>query len=87
MIKYTRQMKQELWELQKRKPHGLKYAIVEYPGTLAIRVYENNIMDFEIDRRVIIMEYLQLVSYTIQSHGVPCHIEGVKGDPPMKVVE
>lgn len=48
------------------------------PNYLALTVYEENIMQYEIDKRVHIMEYLNMCRDLIMSYGVPCEIEGIK---------
>lgn len=78
--RYTEDMKKAVHSL--KKPYrDLRYAVVEYPDFLVVRVYENNIMSFGIDQRVAILEHLELVRKTIESFGVQCELEGVKGDP------
>lgn len=83
--KYTIQMKRALKEVERNKPYpDLPYAVVEYPNMLTIRVFENNIMEYGIDQRVIILEYFELLRKCIQQFGVECELEGVKGDPPRR---
>jgi len=48
------------------------------PNYLALTVYEENIMQYEIDKRIHIMEYLNMCRDLIMSYGVPCEIEGIK---------
>jgi hypothetical protein len=60
----------------------VKYAVVEYPNMLTIRVFENNIMQFSTDQRVNILEYLEMLRKTLQSFGVDCELEGIEGDGP-----
>jgi len=72
-------MKKALLNIRKPYP-DVHYAIVEYPNMLTIRVFENNIMSFNVDQRVIILEYLELLRKTLQSFGVQCELEGISGD-------
>lgn len=74
-LMYTKAM-QDAWKKIK-KPFLFRVAIVEYPDALFVRVYENEIMEFNEGQRVKIMEYLESVRMTIASFGVQCHIEGI----------
>jgi hypothetical protein len=62
----------------------IHYAVVEYPNMLTIRIYENNIMQFSVDQRVNILEYLELLQHVVRSFGVDCELEGVAGDVPRR---
>lgn len=65
-----------------RKPvKDLVLDIKARPNYLALTVYENNIMQYDETKRGDIMEYLLLCKQLIESYGVPCEIEGAKGDP------
>lgn len=59
------------------KPFKFKVEIVAVPDAMFVRVYENEIMQFNESQRVQIMEYLESVRKTIASFGMQCHIEGV----------
>lgn len=72
---YTKQM-QDAWKKIK-KPFDFKVAIVEYPNALFVRVYEQEVMEFNESQRVQIMLYLEEVRSTIEKFGVTCHIEGM----------
>ena len=56
----------------------LKMDVRARPNYLALTVYEENIMQYDIDKRSDIMEYLLLCKQLIESYGVRCEIEGVK---------
>ena len=56
----------------------LKMDVRARPNYLALTVYEDNIMQYEIDKRADIMEYLLLCKQLIESYGVRCEIEGIK---------
>lgn len=78
MTKYTNQIKEAVHELMALKPYPtLKFAIAEYPNTLAVRVFKHNIDTFTELQYQNIIEYLVLVRDTIRSFGVSCDIEGV----------
>lgn len=55
--------------------------IVTHPEYLSLRVYEDEIMQYEINQRADIMQYLLLVRDVIQSFGVRCEIDGGKTAP------
>jgi hypothetical protein len=82
--KYTAAMKVALSRV-KAPYKDVHYAVVEYPNMLTIRVFENNIMQFSVDQRVNVLEYLELLRKTIASFGVTCELEGVAGDAPRRV--
>lgn len=56
----------------------LKMDVRARPNYLALTVYEEDIMQYDIDKRADIMEYLILCKQLIESYGVRCEIEGVK---------
>lgn len=63
-----------------KKPYkDLVVDVMARPNYLALVVYENNIMEYEVDQRVNIMEYLLMMREVIQSYGVRCELEGAKG--------
>ncbi len=43
-------------------------------------MYEDNIMSYDINQRVVITDYITLVRKVIESFGVRCEFEGVPGD-------
>lgn len=55
---------------------GLTIDVVLHPDYLSIRVYEDEIMEHNINNRMHIMEYLLLLRKTVQSFGMRCEIEG-----------
>ena len=64
---------------QVKKPvKDLKLDIKAMPDWIGLVVYEDNIMQYDIDKRADIMEYLILCKKLIESYGVRCEIEGVK---------
>jgi hypothetical protein len=62
----------------KKPVKNLKLDVRARPNYLALTIYEENIMEYEIDKRADIMEYLLLCRSLIMSYGVPCEIEGIK---------
>jgi hypothetical protein len=83
MSKYNLQIKKALTAV--KPPYkGIQYAVVEYPNMLTIRVYEDNIMEFSVDQRVNILEYLELLQHVVRSFGVDCELEGAAGSVPRR---
>ena len=62
----------------KKPVKDLKLDIKAMPEWIGLVVYEDNIMQYDIDKRADIMEYLLLCRQLIESYGVRCEIEGVK---------
>jgi hypothetical protein len=76
-IFYNVEMAKKLRDI--RKPvKDLKLDVRARPNYLALTVYEENVMQYEIDKRADIMEYLLMCRDLIMSYGVPCEIEGIK---------
>ena len=65
----------------KKPVKDLTVDVTARPNYLALTVYEANIMQYEVDRRADIMEYLLICRDLILSYGVPCEIEGRKYVP------
>lgn len=76
-IFYNVEMARKLREI-KKPVKDLKLDVRARPNYLALTIYEENIMQYEIDKRVDIMDYLLLCRNLIMSYGVPCEIEGIK---------
>lgn len=68
-------------DIRKVKPpyKGIVVDVRARPNYLALVVYEENIMEYEVDQRVNIMEYLLMLREIIQSYGVRCELEGATG--------
>ena len=60
---------------------NLTVDIVTHPQYLSLRVYENEVMEYEINQRADIMQYLLLLREIVQSYGVRCEIDGGKYVP------
>lgn len=86
MPRYTVEMSRAVRQVRNPYPGKFLFDVVEYAETnqIGLRIYENNVMSFDVDRRVAIMEYLATVQKIIESFGVDCIYEGVKGDPPQR---
>jgi hypothetical protein len=66
--------------IRKIKPpyKNFKVDVKAMPEWLALVIYEDEILEFSVDQRVNIMEYLMLLRDVIQSYGVRCELEGRK---------
>jgi hypothetical protein len=83
-VSYNKNMAKAIRQIKKPFP-GIVIDIAEYPEFLTIRMYEDNIMSFDINQRVLITDYISLVRKMIESYGVRCEFEGVPGDGRTKV--
>jgi hypothetical protein len=63
---------------------NLTVDIVTHPQYLSLRVYEEEIMEYEINQRADIMQYLLLMRKIVQSFGVRWEIDGGKFVPRKK---
>jgi len=57
---------------------GLILDIRARPNYLALTVYESNVMEYNENQRMALMDYLLLVRELVMSYGTPCEIEGMK---------
>ncbi len=78
-VVYTKQMAKAVRQI-KQPVKGLIIDIAKYPEFLTIRMYEDNIMSYDINDRVKITDYVNLVKQIIESYGVRCEYEGIAGD-------
>jgi len=76
-ITYTVDMAKKVRDI-KCPVKNLRMDIRARPNYLALTVYESNIMEFNENQRMNVMEYLLLVRKLIMSYGTPCEIEGMK---------
>lgn len=60
---------------------NLTVDIVTHPQYLSLRVYEDEIMEYDINDRADIMQYLLLLRKIVQAYGVRCEIDGGKHVP------
>ena len=58
--------------------------IVTHPDFLSLRIYENEVMEYEINQRADIMQYLLMMRDVVQAFGVRCEIDGGKNVPRKK---
>ena len=54
--------------------------IVKYPEFLAIRLYEDNFIQFDGSKKEMVIDYVSKVKKLIESYGVRCELEGVPSE-------
>jgi len=67
-------MKKRVHEIQ--KPSMLLMDIVMYPDFLALRLYEDNFLQFDGIKKEMVIDYVGKVKKLIESYGVRCELEG-----------
>ena len=73
---YTQEMSKKIREI--KKPYmNLQMDIAQYPEFLAIRLYEDNFLQYEGVKKEIVIDYVGKVKKLIESYGVRCELEGV----------
>lgn len=75
---YTPEMAQKIRELQ--KPPMLLMDIVKYPDFIAVRLYEDNFIQFDGSAKERVIDYVGKVKKLIESYGVRCELEGVPSE-------
>jgi hypothetical protein len=71
---YTEEMKKAVHQIQ--KPSMLLMDIVMYPDFLALRLYEDNFLQFDGIKKEMVIDYVGKVKKLIESYGVRCELEG-----------
>jgi hypothetical protein len=71
---YTQEMSKKIKEIP--KPGMLLMDIVQYPDFLAIRLYEDNFIQFDGSAKERVIDYIGKVKKLIESYGVRCELEG-----------
>jgi hypothetical protein len=72
---YTEEMRKKVKEI-KNPVFGLMMDIVMYPDFLAIRLYEDNFIQFDGTKKEMVINYISKVKKLIESYGVRCELEG-----------
>lgn len=72
---YNDEMKRKVREIQ--RPAMLLLDIVKYPEFLALRLYEDNFIQFDGVKKEMVIDYISKVKKLIESYGVRCELEGV----------
>ena len=71
---YTEEMKKAVHQV--KKPSMLLMDIVMYPDFLALRLYEDNFLQFEGTKKEMVIDYVSKIKKLIESYGVRCELEG-----------
>lgn len=79
---YTKEMAQKLREI-KKPVYDLEMDIVKYPEFLAIRLYEDNFMQYIGTKKEMVIDYVDKVKKMLESYGVRVELEGVPSSKPM----
>lgn len=61
----------------KKPVHNLLMDIAQYPEFLAIRLYEDNFLQFDGVKKEMVIDYVSKIKKIIESYGVRCELEGV----------
>jgi hypothetical protein len=75
---YTEEMKKAVHHL--KKPPMLLMDIVMYPDFLALRLYEDNFLQFDGTKKEMVIDYVTKVKRLLESYGVRCELEGRPSD-------
>lgn len=73
---YTPEMAKRIREI-KKPDMSLQMDIARYPEFLAIRLYEDNFLQYEGIKKEMVIDYVGKVKNLIESYGVRCELEGV----------
>ena len=76
---YNKKIANEIRVIKPPYP-GLRMDIVEHPGMLSIRFYEENLNKFNDMQHISIMEYAHMIKNIIESHKIPCDLEAIRHD-------
>jgi len=71
---YTPEMKKAIHNI--KKPSMFIMDVVMYPDFLALRLYEDNFLQFEGTKKEMVIDYVTRVKKLIESYGVRCELEG-----------
>ena len=72
---YNKEMAKRARELKKDLP-TLELDIVQYPEFLAIRLYEDNFIQFTGIKKEMVIDCVDKIKKMIESYGVRCELEG-----------
>ena len=81
-LEYGRLRLQKLREI-KKPVHDLEMDIVKYPEFLAIRLYEDNFMQYIGTKKEMVIDYVDKVKKMLETYGVRVELEGVPSSKPM----
>lgn len=72
---YTEEMRKKVRDIKKPVP-DLMMDIVMYPDFLALRLYEDNFIQYHGNKKEQVIDYVTKVKQLIESYGVRCELEG-----------
>lgn len=75
---YTAEMAKRVRQIP--QPPLLLMDIAKYPEFIAVRLYEDNFIQFEGSKKEHVIEYVMQVKKLIESYGVRCELEGVPSE-------
>ena len=73
---YTEEMRKRVHEI-KKPVSNFEMNVVKYPDFLALRLYEDNFIQFDGTKKEMVIDYVSKVKKLIESYGVRCELEGV----------
>ena len=76
---YTKEMAKAVRGI-KKPVNNLQMDIVKYPDFLALRLYEDNFIQFTGIKKEMVIDYVDKVKKLIESYGVRCELEGVPSE-------
>jgi hypothetical protein len=76
---YTQEMSKRVREI-KKPVVDLQMDIVKYPEFLALRLYEDNFIQYQGIKKEMVIDYVNKVKKLIESYGVRCELEGVPSE-------
>lgn len=76
---YTKEMSIKVREIKKPVP-DLMLDVVQYPDFLALRLYEDNFIQYQGTKKEMVIDYVDRVKRLIESYGVRCELEGVPSE-------
>jgi hypothetical protein len=76
---YTDEMRKKVREIPK-PTYDLLMDIVMYPDFLALRLYEDNFLQFDGNKKEMVIEYVSKVKKLLESYGVRCELEGAPSE-------
>lgn len=75
---YTPEMAKRVREIP--KPNLLLMDVAMYPDFLALRLYEDNFLQFDGSAKERVIDYVIKVKALLESYGVRCELEGVPSE-------
>jgi hypothetical protein len=72
---YTQEMAKRIREI-KKPVSDLQMDVVQYPDFLALRLYEDNFIQYHGTKKEMVIDYVTKVKNLIESYGVRCELEG-----------